>query len=48
MKYIVLKNSGYPAKRVVLIYDRYTWDFESLNRFFGGIISFRIIKINKT
>lgn len=47
MRKVKLKNSGFGLRRVVEVNDGYTWSFKNLVTF-GGIISFRIIKINKT
>ncbi len=47
MKTIKLRNSGFELRRAILVYDEYTWTYDNLIAF-GGIISFRIIKINKT
>lgn len=47
MRRIKLKNSGFGLYRVIQVHDAYTWACDNLITF-GGIISFRIIKINKT
>lgn len=46
MKTIKLRNSGFGLHRVIQVYDGYTWSFKNLVTF-GGIISFRIIKLTK-
>lgn len=46
MKTIKLRNSGFGLRRVIQVYDGYTWTYNNLFTF-EGIISFRIIKLTK-